>query len=196
MSTPLVSRFVRFSDQISDQCLFEACQRVIDTSAFPSWPAAITFHHAYEGGLLAHTLEVAEIALHIADQFPQVNRDVLIAAALWHDYGKILEYVVTDTPLDGQRKLFFTHSDLGTDYWVRDPNAMSHILSSAIQFHQAALTHSVDRATRDAVIHCILAHHGPVKEWGSPEAPRTIEALILHQADMLSAGYGATKEKP
>jgi 23S rRNA maturation-related 3'-5' exoribonuclease YhaM len=51
------------------------------------------------------------------------------------------------------------------------------------------------RATRDAVIHCIHAHHGPVKEWGSPEAPRTIEALILHQADMLSAGYGATTEK-
>ena len=39
----------------------------------------------------------------------------------------------------------------------------------------------------------ILAHHGPVREWGSPEAPRTLEALIPHQADMLSASYGATK---
>ena len=94
MSTSPASRFIRFSDQISDLCLFETCQRVIDASVFRSWPAAISMHHAYEGGLLAHTLEVAEIALHIADRFPQVNRDVLIAAALWHDYGKILEYVI------------------------------------------------------------------------------------------------------
>jgi 3'-5' exoribonuclease len=181
---------------IADDELRFACEEPLNDTRFLRWPSAISMHHAYEGGLLAHTLEVAEIALKIAEGFPQVNRDILIAAALGHDYGKIFEYVVTDTPLDGQRKLFFTHSDLGTDYWVRDSNAMSHILSSAIQFHQAAVTYSVDRATRDAVIHCIHAHHGPVKEWGSPEAPRTIEALILHQADMLSSHYGATKEKP
>jgi 3'-5' exoribonuclease len=192
MKQPLDALF----DKISDLCLFKACLEIPATSAFHSWPAAISMHHAYEGGLLAHTIEVTEIALHIADRFPHVNRDVLIAAALWHDYGKILEYRLVDpyahvNPADGDYAEFDTAKS-----WVRDSNAMSHLLSSAMQFHQAALTHSVDRATRDAVIHCIHAHHGPVKEWGSPEAPRTIEALILHQADMLSSHYGATKEKP
>jgi 3'-5' exoribonuclease len=42
------------------------------------------------------------------------------------------------------------------------------------------------------VIHCILSHHGR-KDWGSPVEPATLEALVLHQADMLSAKFGATK---
>lgn len=65
------------------------------------------------------------------------------------------------------------------------PNASTHIATSAIEFSRHGYNH--------AVVHCILAHHGPVREWGSPEAPKTLEALILHQADMLSASYGATK---
>jgi 3'-5' exoribonuclease len=179
---------------IDDESLRITCEKLLGDTLFWGWPAAISMHHAYEGGLVEHTLDVALTALHTADQFPQVNRDVLIAAALWHDYGKILEY--KKVPLYAAMDSRTRHLPIGDEAWVRDSNAMSHILSSAIQFHQAAVTYSVDRATRDAVIHCILAHHGPVKEWGSPEAPRTIEALILHQADMLSAGYGATKEKP
>jgi len=179
---------------ITDANLKAACFELVDNHAFLHWPASLSHHHAYEGGLMLHTIEVAETALHIADRFPQVNRDVLIAAALWHDYGKIFEY--KKVPLYAAVDSRTRHLPIGDEAWIRDSNEMSHILSSAIHFARAALTHSVDRATRDAVIHCIHAHHGPVKEWGSPEAPRTIEALILHQADLLSAHYGATKEKP
>ena len=38
-----------------------------------------------------------------------------------------------------------------------------------------------------------FTHHG-LREWGSPVEPQTLEALLLHQADLLSAQYGATKE--
>lgn len=196
---------------IADHSLRSTCIRLLDDTSFWHWPAAITFHHAYEGGLIAHTLEVAEIALHIANQFPQVNRDVLIAAALWHDYGKIFEYAQVESAVlleSGERvkapgatgkwlkeaNIRHLLTPNSAYAWIRDPNAMSHILSSAIQFVRTAVVYGVDEDTIDQVVHCIHAHHGPVKEWGSPEAPRTIEALILHQADMLSAGYGATKE--
>jgi 3'-5' exoribonuclease len=179
---------------ITDDSLRFACEEPLNDTRFLHWPAAISMHHAYEGGLLAHTVEVAETALHIADRFPQVSRDVLIAAALWHDYGKIFEYGLV--PLYSARDSRTRHLPFGDEAWVIDPNAMSHILSSAIHFVRAAVVYGVDEDTIDQVVHCIHAHHGPVKEWGSPEAPRTIEALILHQADMLSAGYGATKEKP
>lgn len=195
------TRFHRIADRIGDLRLFKTCHEILETHEFPAWPAAISMHHAYEGGLLAHTIEVTEIALKIADQFPQVNRDVLIAAALWHDFGKVFEYRVTTGPpisLNEVPKgmLLWERTDIATSGWVRNPHARHHILTSAQEFVVAARKHGVDRHIEDAVVHCILAHHGPVKEWGSPEAPRTIEALILHQADMLSAGYGATKEKP
>jgi 23S rRNA maturation-related 3'-5' exoribonuclease YhaM len=42
---------------------------------------------------------------------------------------------------------------------------------------------------RDAVIHCMLSHHGR-REWGSPVEPVTPEAYILHVADMLSSREG------
>ena len=43
----------------------------------------------------------------------------------------------------------------------------------------------------DAVGHAILAHHGRL-EWHSPVEPSTREALILHQADALSASTDAS----
>ena len=38
----------------------------------------------------------------------------------------------------------------------------------------------------DEVLHCILSHHGQ-RAWGSPVAPKSIEAWILHLCDGLSA---------
>ena len=45
-----------------------------------------------------------------------------------------------------------------------------------------------------AVEHCILAHHGKL-EWGSPVLPQTIEANIVHIADLLSSQINALMVK-
>lgn len=184
--------FVERADSLGDLTLFKTCHEILTHQEFLTWPAAITFHHNREGGLLQHTLEVAEIALHIASTMPWVNRDVLLTAALWHDLGKIWEYQKEAFWWWEQRGAKSVKCSDGINAWSRVPST-HHILTSAQEFIVAARKHGVDRATEDAVVHCILAHHGPVKEWGSPEAPRTLEALILHQADVLSASYGATK---
>jgi hypothetical protein len=194
VNTPLVNLL----ETISDMPLFYTCRTLLDRSEFFAWPAAITHHHNREGGLIEHTIEVADIALHIASKFPGVNLDVLIAAALWHDYGKLFEYVVVfnasislnELP---EYSLVKTRDEAGTEYWERDKKAVHHCISSAQEFIVAARQHGVDRATEDAVVHCILSHHGPVKEWGSPVAPESLEAIILHQAEYLSAKAGATK---
>jgi 3'-5' exoribonuclease len=112
-----------------------------------------------------------------------VNRDVLITAALWHDYCKIYEYT----------------EPLGNGVWDYSTdnyrNRIGHIAGSVLAFYQRAEAgcNNIKQPVLDAIAHCILAHHGPVREWGSPVAPQTLEALILHQADMLSAKFGATK---
>lgn len=164
---------------------------------FWTWPAAIGHHHNYEGGLAIHTLEVTDYALGIAALFPSVNRDVLIAACLWHDVAKIREYVLMNTGDAVSRDIkHLPKPPISYKSWVKDEtyqDRIGHIPGSAILFAQAAASHGVDQPVIDAVTHAILAHHGPVRDWGSPVAPQTVEALILHQADMLSAGYGATK---
>lgn len=158
--------------QIADPELHASCEFLTDCPRFSVWPAARNNHHAYRGGLLAHTVEVATIALGIADLIPDVNRDILLTAALWHDWGKVEEYAPTE---DGGYR-----SALG---------AAAHIPLGADKF-----TEVYRGEWAEEVRHCILAHHGRV-DWGSPVEPATREALILHQADMLSASYGPTRKE-
>lgn len=54
-------------------------------------PASIGHHHAYEGGLAQHSLEVATMVAS-STALPAVERDPGIALALLHDYGKIWCY--------------------------------------------------------------------------------------------------------
>jgi 3'-5' exoribonuclease len=69
----------------------------------------------------------------------------------------------------------------------------AHIKDGAAKFVESAKFYDVDSSVIEQVEHCILSHHGFIKEWGSEVAPKTLEALILHQADMLSAHGGKTK---
>jgi 3'-5' exoribonuclease len=164
-------------------------------------PAALKWHHDYEGGLLAHTEEVTSIALKAASASP-CDIDILIAAALWHDLAKVWEYELHfGEEADVPEKALVIGPDGVTGqirYWTTGEyyKRVYHIQGSMAEFYRQAFRYEVDPATIDAVCHCILAHHGPVKDWGSPVAPQSLEALILHHADMVSAKFGPTMRKP
>ncbi len=160
---------------IGDYELHATCEFLSEDRDYFVFPAALGHHHAYKSGLIQHTLEMTRIALQIAETVPGVNHDVLVTAALWHDWGKVIEYKeMPEAP--GQ--------------YYRFTEANKHIAISAEQFKKV-----YTGTDPDPVVHCILAHHGR-KDWGSPEEPDSVEALILHQADMLSAHYGESRDKP
>jgi 23S rRNA maturation-related 3'-5' exoribonuclease YhaM len=54
-------------------------------------PASLHDHHAYDGGLALHSLEVATMVASSVG-LPDDDRDLGIALALLHDYGKIWCY--------------------------------------------------------------------------------------------------------
>src|SRR5919108_405543 len=56
-----------------------------------SLPAAPGGHHGYAGGLLEHTVGVATIARETAQLHPRLRADLLLAAALLHDAGRVRE---------------------------------------------------------------------------------------------------------
>ena len=62
--------------------------------AFRTCPAAKGVHHAYAGGLLEHTLSVFKLCRRLADQYPELDRQTLLAGALFHDFGKIRDILV------------------------------------------------------------------------------------------------------
>ena len=49
-------------------------------------------HHAYLGGLLEHTVAVATLVGEVCQLHPQLDSDLLMAAALLHDVGKAREF--------------------------------------------------------------------------------------------------------
>jgi 3'-5' exoribonuclease len=48
-------------------------------------------HHSYAGGLLEHTVGVATICRETAQLHPRLRSDLLLAAALLHDVGRVAE---------------------------------------------------------------------------------------------------------
>jgi hypothetical protein len=53
-------------------------------------PAAES-HHSYAGGLLEHTVGVATLARETSQLHPRLRADLLLAAALLHDVGRVRE---------------------------------------------------------------------------------------------------------
>src|SRR5215813_10290051 len=54
-------------------------------------PAAKSLHHAYIGGLLDHVVSLMRSCDLICRNYPQINRDLLMTGAFFHDIGKIHE---------------------------------------------------------------------------------------------------------
>ncbi len=139
-------------------------------SQFVNAPAAKQMHHAYIGGLLEHTLSMATIADQLSNHYPYVNKNRLIAGTLLHDIGKVVEYKVDEG---------FAYSE--------DGRLVGHIIRGIIIIEKAAakLDNFPDAELRD-LIHLIASHHG-TQEWGSPILPKTVEAVLLHQIDLLDS---------
>ncbi len=137
---------------------------------FINAPAARHMHHAYISGLLEHTLSMAALALKLADHYPYVDRDLLLAGALLHDAGKAIEYEVGNG---------FEFSD--------DGRLVGHIIRAIVMAEHAA--GKLDNFPADKLrrlVHLIASHHGTT-EWGSPVVPKTLEAVLLHQIDLLDS---------
>lgn len=137
---------------------------------FKKHSAAKSVHHGFVGGLLEHTLGVVKLCDYYADNYPIINRDLLIAAAMFHDIGKLEElsaFPENDYTDDGQLlgHIFLGAEILGT--------RIKTIPNFPIQLGAE-------------LRHCILAHHGEL-EYGSPKKPAIVEALALNFADNTDA---------
>ena len=64
---------------------------------FREAPAAKHYHQAYAGGLLEHSLSVAQAVSAAANFFPGIDREIAVTGAILHDIGKTEAY--NDDPL-------------------------------------------------------------------------------------------------
>ena len=137
---------------------------------FVGHSAAKTVHHGFVGGLLEHTLSVTKLCDYYAGYYKELNRDLLITAAIFHDIGKTKElsrFPENDYTDDGQ---LLGHIIIGTE--------MISDRMKEIEGFPASIAVELK--------HCILAHHGEL-EYGSPKKPALLEALALNFADTTDA---------
>ena len=134
--------------------------------AFKEHSAARRVHHAFMGGLLEHTLSVVKICDFYCMQYPILNKDLLITAALCHDIGKLTEL-----------------SDFPENDYTDEGQLIGHIVKGTMMVDEKIKKiPNFPVKLANELKHCILAHHGEM-EYGSPKKPALIEALAVHMAD-------------
>ena len=128
--------------------------------------AGVDGHHGYAGGLLEHTVGVATLCRETAQLHPRLRSDLLLAAALLHDVGRVREL--------GRGPAFRPTSE---------GSLLGHVQLGIrlVDEHASA----VDVELRAELLHAIAAHH-------DRNLARTAEAAVLYHANQLDA-HAATK---
>lgn len=157
------------------ECFFVEDEQFKTQFTFHS--AAKSVHHGFVGGLLEHTLSVANVCDFFTKNYPFLDRDLLLTAAICHDIGKIKElspYPKNDYTDEGQ--------------------LLGHIMIGACMIRDAIEgIEGFPEVKKNELLHCILSHHGEL-EFGSPKKPALVEAIALSFADNVDAKMETMRE--
>jgi 3'-5' exoribonuclease len=123
-------------------------------------------HHGYAGGLLEHVVGVATLCRETAQLHPRLRADLVLAAALLHDVGRVRE-------LD--RGPGFRQTEEG--------RLLGHVHLGLRLIEERA--GSLDAGVRAELLHAVATHHDRADA-------RTAEAAVLYHANQLDA-QAATK---
>ncbi|MDO4977892.1 MAG: HD domain-containing protein [Eubacteriales bacterium] len=139
--------------------------------------AAKGFHHTAKGGLLWHTGQMLLMGENIVPLLPLLNKDLFFAGIILHDIGKVKE-LSTDF--------------IGETLYTEEGELCGHLYAGAemVELKAREILSDVEENRREINLlkHIILSHHGR-KEFGSPEEPKIIEAMVLHHLDMIDSRY-------
>jgi 3'-5' exoribonuclease len=171
------------TSHIADEPLRRLVLTLLDRHAEPlqRLPATRDRFYPFAGGLLEHTLAVTHSCLQLVERYtayyselrPPLNRDLVVASAILHDIGRVLEFdetaagATTEYTVPGR---LIGHLILGRDLVRETARELGDVNPELVQMLE----------------HIILSHL-TLPEWGSPRLPMVPECLILHHADDLDA---------
>jgi 3'-5' exoribonuclease len=118
-------------------------------------------HHGYAGGLLEHTVGVATLCRETAQLHPRLRSDLLLAASVLHDIGRVREL---------GRGPAFRQTEEG--------RLLGHVHLGLRMIEERA--QDLDPAVLAELLHAIACHH-------DRPAARTAEAAVLYHANQLDA---------
>lgn len=160
--------------KVSDPYLSKLLDKLFDDQdfyrAFTTAPAAKNYHHAYLGGLLEHSVAVANLTVLFCSFYRDMDLSLLITGAILHDVGKIREF-------EYQRKI---------DYSTEGRLKGHIVIGNQIAAEAMDAIPGFPDETKLALSHLILSHQGEL-EYGAAVRPKTKEAVILSILDNVDA---------
>ncbi len=140
------------------------------SESFYEYPAASKIHHSFMGGLATHVLGMLKVGLALAEYYPSVDKDYLVAGIIIHDLGKIEEL----------------SSPIVTEY-TTEGKLLGHISILQGRLYEVAKELKLEDTEEFLILrHMVLSHHGQL-EYGSPVRPMTLEAELLYLVDNIDA---------
>jgi 3'-5' exoribonuclease len=150
--------------ELSHSGLRIVVERTLDAAtrtALRALPATVDGHHSYAGGLLEHTVGVATLCRETAQLHQRLRHDLLLAAALVHDVGRVRELA---------RGPVFRQTDEG--------RLLGHVHLGLRTIEERSA--ELDAGVRTELLHAVACHH-------DVRAARTAEAAVLYHANQLDA---------
>lgn len=177
----LIQEFDSFLETIEDpdyKSLLEAFRRAEPYwSRFIQAPGAKRWHHPYLHGLFEHTLCVVKLCRRIADFYPEIDRDLLVTGAVFHDCGKMDEFV------------YESYIDYSTE-----GRLIGHLIQGTMMVDRfIAGIPDFPVQKRMLLLHIIVSHHGEVER--SPILPMTMESCLLHHIENMDAQMAAIRRE-
>ena len=171
----LFGKIMGFVNEIQDKKLSEFVAGLLFEyeKEFKVTPAAKLMHHNYIGGLLEHTYECLDIAKIVLTKCnDKISPDIVYAACILHDFGKIFEYVV-----DLETGLIEYNEEFRKDWRTHSQWGFSICMNNGFK----------------EIAKMIAAHHGRT-DWGAlidlNEKDAEPYMYIIHHIDDLSAKFG------
>lgn len=170
-------------ESIEEKPLLDLTLKILETyeETIRTLPAAARNHHAYRGGFVEHVLSVTQTAAYLADKYavyykrmkPPLSKSLVVAGAILHDIGKVKELSQTTASAD----------------YTAEGRLIGHILlgRDLVRDHAKEIP-DLSEESRLRLEHIVVSHQN-LPEWGSPIAPHTPEALLVHYADDIDAKF-------
>jgi 3'-5' exoribonuclease len=145
---------------------------------FKMAPAAMSYHHAFLGGLLEHVSSLVALADRVADHYPWLRRDLIVAGLVLHDIGKTEELNFACGFRYSTRGQLIGHITMGLEM-------------VQTKIHQIP---GFPASLKDELEHIILSHHGKL-EFGSPKEPMFAEAMVVSFLDEMDSKMEAVRKQ-
>jgi 3'-5' exoribonuclease len=179
------------ADGISEPLTKHIIKSLMETysNPFKVAPAATGVHNAWTGGLLEHVWSMCTMAGPLISNYKDnykipISADKVYFGIILHDIGKIEEYDVYNPAFpktaDG---LLVNHLVLGPAMVFEAANCWFDTLKKG---KERCMSYQDFVRERNHLMHILAAHHGELL-WGSPVVPASLEAILVHQIDLIDS---------